>query len=91
MLSWKPGAIWTRSLLLGDNLNLLFNGEGSLLASNHSLEALNVGEIGTGLSLSELFGDGHLGPLGGESCLLGGLNEGTSAASTLNWDLHFSQ
>ena len=91
MLSWKPGAIWTRSLLLGDNLNLLSDGEGSLLASNHSLEALNVGKVGTGLSLSELFGDGHLGPLSSESSLLGSLDEGTSAASTLNWDLHLSQ
>lgn len=79
------------SLLLGDDLNLLSDGEGSLLAGNHSLESLDVSEVGTGGSLFELLGNGHLGPLGSKSSLLGSLNEGTSAATTLNGELHLGQ
>ena len=49
-----------RSLLLGDNLNLLFDGEGSLFTINHNLEALEIGEVSTSLSLGELLGNWHL-------------------------------
>ena len=52
------------SLLLGDNLNLLSDGEGSLLPVDHDLEALKVGEVLASGSLGELLRDGHGGPLG---------------------------
>ena len=79
------------SLLLGDDLNLLSDGKALLLPVDHDLEALEVGELRTFLSLGELLGDGHGGPLFGESGLSGGLLEGSSAATTLNGDLQLGQ
>merc|ERR1711899_223828 len=72
------------SLLLGDDLNLLSDGEASLLPVDHDLEALEVGEVSTLSSLGELLGDGHGGPLVSELACGNGLLEGSSAASTLN-------
>lgn len=88
-----PGAIsFTHcSLLLGDDLNLLLDGEASLLSVDHNLEALEVGEVGASVSLCELLGNGGLGPLGGEVHFLGGLHEGASAGTTLNGDHHFGE
>jgi len=82
--SVNAGSDLEDSLLLGDDLNLLLDGEGSLLSVDHNLEALEVGEGSTEVSLSELFSDGHLGPLGVKIGLLACLDEGTSAGSTLN-------
>ena len=77
--------------LLGDSLNLLLDGEASLLAVDHNLEALDVGEVGAKGSDGKLLGDGGLSPLGSEAGLLGGLDEGSSAGATLKRDLHSGQ
>ena len=79
------------SLLLGDDLNLLSDGKASLLPVDHDLEALEVGEICTFLSLGELLSDGHGGPLFSEFGFGDGLFEGSSAGSTLNGDLQLGQ
>lgn len=76
------------SLLLGDNLNLLADGEASLLLVNHDLEALQVSQVGTGGPLDKLLSDGSLLPLAREVRLLGNLEEGASASATLDINLH---
>jgi len=76
------------SLLLGDDLNLLFDGKRSLLSVDHDLEALEIGEVCAGGSLSELLGNGGSGPLGGEAFLLGSLDQSAGTAATLNVQLH---
>ena len=76
------------SLLLGDDLNLLFDGKRSLLSVDHDLEALEIGEVCAGGSLSELLGNGGSGPLGGEAFLLGSLDQSAGTAATLNVKLH---
>lgn len=73
-------------LLLADSLrHKLSNGVGSSLSVAHDLEALKIGEVGTGLSNGELLCDGGLGPLLRELEFLGGGQHGASACSTLEW------
>ena len=79
------------SLLLGDDLNLLSDGEGSLLPVDHDLEALKVGEVLASGSLGELLRDGHGGPLGGQTLLLHNLAKCASAGTTSNRNLHLGQ
>ena len=76
------------SLLLGDGLGGLSDGGRSALSVDHNLEALQVVQVGAGLSLGELHCEGGLGPLSGETSLLGGLEEGASAGATSDIDLH---
>ena len=76
------------SLLLGDDLGGLSDGGRSALSVDHDLEALEVVQVGAGLSLGELDCEGGLGPLSGETSLLGGFEEGASAGATSDIDLH---
>ena len=79
------------SLLLGDDLDLLSDGEAPLSSVDHDLEALEVSQVGTGLSLGQLLGEGSLGPLGSEASLLGVLGKGAGAAAASNINLHLGQ
>jgi len=79
---------WDSSLLLGDHLHLLADGEGSLLSVDHDLEALEVGEVGAKTSLGQLLSNGGGGPLGGEIGFLGSSDQGASAGSFLDVNLH---
>ena len=85
------GLTFSSGRLLGDSLNLLLDGEASLLAVDHNLEALDVGEVGAEASDGKFLGDGSLSPLGSEAGLLGGFDEGSSAGATLEGDLHSGQ
>ena len=82
------GAMVDSLLGLRDDLNLLSDGEGSLLSVDHDLEALEIAEVGTGVSLNQLLCNGGSSPLCCETFLSGNLNEGASAAAALNGDLH---
>lgn len=83
-----PGAIQKCSLLLGDDLDLLSDGEAPLSLVDHSLEALEIAEVGTNVLLGELGGEGSLGPLVGETGSLDSLGESAGASTALNFNLH---
>jgi len=79
---------WDGSLLLGDHLHLLADGEGSLLSVDHNLEALEVGKVSAKASLGQFLGNGGRGPLGGEIDFLAGSEESAGTGSTRDGNLH---
>lgn len=76
------------SLLLGDDLDLLSDGEASVLFVDHDLEALQVGQVGTGVPGGQLLSEGSGGPLLVQIGGLNSLSEGAGAGATLDANLH---
>ena len=91
LLSWLSLGGGLALGALGDGLDLLADGEASSLAVNHNLEALVVGEVGTGVLKSQLLGERHGIPLGSETLLLDGLAKGSSAGTALNVELQLGE
>ena len=79
------------SLLLGDDLDLLVDGNAPLFLVDHNLEALKVAEVLAGVPCSELLGEGGGSPLGSEIGLLGGLGKSASASAAGDRDLHLGK
>ena len=81
----------SRSLLLGDDLDLLVDGNAPLFLVDHNLEALKITEVLAGVPCSELLGEGGGSPLVSEIGLLGGLSESASASAASNGNLHLGK
>ena len=79
------------SLLLGDALGGLSDGNGAALSVDHDLEALEIAEVGAGVSLGELLGEGGLSPLSRETGSLDSLHESASAGAASDINLHSRQ
>lgn len=89
--AWSDSGGSLLLLVLGDRLDLLSDGQASLLSVDHDLEALEVGQVGARLSLGELLGDGHGGPLVSERSLLDGPEKGARAGAALDRERQLGQ
>ena len=69
---------------LGSTSDLLSDSEGSLFSVEHNLEALEVGEVGTSVSLGQLLHEGGLLPGLLQTSGLRGLNQSACAGTTVH-------